>query len=218
MKKHLVFFAILSCLLVPVRATTVNLDAGELTGPLSAPIQIDNTYPSSNGSLLLLIDLGSSNAIDNTLTPGSFVSGTNTILAAGGFNTNSGLTNETNTPFSFNTGSAGDDIALRWFPQITLAQYKSGTLPVGGNYFGTYAPSPLGSAPSDGGNAWVIPSSGLTINLDFYTSNSDGGGGESPSAGYANSQVRSVPEPSTFALFGIGSFILFWFAQHRKAV
>ena len=217
MKNYLALFALLTGFVVPARASvTVNLDAGELTSPVSAPMQFDNTLPSSNGSLLLLIDLGSSNAIDNTLTPGNFVSGTNSILAAGGFNINGG-TNETNTAFNITTGTVGDDIALRWFPQLTFAQYQSGTLTLAGNYFGTYAPSPLGSAPLDGGNSWTLPSGG-TINLDFYTSNSNGGGHESPSAGFTNFQVENAPEPSTFALFGIGSLALLLFARRRKAV
>jgi len=207
MKKYLPLFALLALFTVPARANvTAFLDAGQLTAPVSSPM--------TNGSLLLLIDLGASNTIDNTLTPGNFVSGTNFILAAGGFNTNGG-TNETNNILTITSGSVGDDIVLRWFPQITFAQYTSGSLTLAGDYFGTYAPTPLGSTPADGGSPWTLPSSG-TINLDFFTSNSDGGGNESPGAGFTNFQV--IPEPSTFALFGIGSLALFLFARHRKAV
>jgi hypothetical protein len=214
MKNYLALFTLLTCLVAPARAvTTVALDAGKLTSPPLAPMQIDNTLPSSNGSLLLLLDLGPSNTIDNSLTPGNFVAGTNFVLAAGGFNTNGG-TDETLTSFSVTTGTVGDDLALRWFPQLTYAQYQGGALTASGDYFGTYAPTPLGSTP-DGGDAWTLPTSGATIDLNFFTSDSDGGGSQSPSAGFTNYEI---PEPSTFALFGIGSLVLVWFARQGNAV
>ena len=106
--------------------TTVNLDAGQLTSPVTAPMQIDDNSGSVNGSLLLILDLGAGNSVSDTLSPGDFVSGSNTILAAGGFNDNGG-TNETLTAFDVNApATVGDEIALRWFPQITLAQYNLG--------------------------------------------------------------------------------------------
>lgn len=202
MKKYLASCALLAWLVTPVHANeTINLDAGELAGPLGSSMPVDNTSPSSNGALLLLIDLGSSNTLDNTVTPGNFVSGTNFVLAAGGFNTNGG-TNETLTSFNVTTGTTGDELALRWFPQITYAQYQGGTLTLSGQYFGSYAPSPQGSTP-DGGSVWTLPASGQTISLNFFTSNSDFGGSQAPSAGYASSQITSVPEPSALAMIGL---------------
>jgi len=197
---------------------SVNLDTGQLTGPAGAAMQADNTSGSANGSLLLLIDLGSSTgAIDNNVTAGNFASGTNfTLLAAAGFNSNGG-TNEALASFNITSGAgtitAGDQLALRWFPQITLSQFNSGTLTLAGQYYGTYAP-PVGTTPDDG-NLWVVPSSG-TIDLNFFTTNSDGGGSQLPSAGLASSQVLAVPEPSTYVLLGIGSVLLCWIARFRK--
>jgi hypothetical protein len=214
MKKHLPLLALLAVLIVPVRATvTANLDAGLLTAPVGAPMQGDNTSPSTNGSLLLLIDLGSSHTIDNVLNSGEFVSGTNFILAAGGFNTNGG-TDETLTSFSFAGGSVGDDIALRWFPQITLAQFEAATTTSAGNYFGSYAPSPLGSIP-DGGDTWLVPSSGSDISLNFFTMGSDFGGSQPDSAGFTNFQVKGVPEPSTYALLGLSLLLLLGMRRSR---
>ena len=75
--------------------------------------------------------------------PGNFVAGNDILLAAGGFN-NSGGTDETITFFSVPTGGltlpADDRIALRWYPDITYAQYLAGTKPSAGQHFGTYNP------------------------------------------------------------------------------
>ena len=203
---------------------TVNLDAGLLTSPLTAAMQHDNSMNSPHGSLLLLIDIGNGLTLSNTLTAGHYVSGTDTILAAGGFNTNGDLvtnTNETLTTFTIASGlgHTNDEIALRWFPQITLAQYQAnpGVLPVAGQSFGTYDPTSGGT--QDGGDTWILPSQGSQIALDMFTSNSAGGGSQTPSAGYAGSLVQGValvPEPSTYALFGLGAFGLF-FARRRMA-
>jgi hypothetical protein len=191
----LILILFLGLVIEPGRASgssfTVFIDAGQLTSPASAPMQADNTSPSSNGSLLLLIDLGSSNAISNTLTPGNYVSGTNTILAAFGFNTLSGTNETQNLLDIMNAGTPGDLVALRWFPQITYAQYLSGTLPVAGNYFGTYNP---GGGNPDGGQPWVVPASPSSIDLYFATTNSDSGpppGTQPPAAGFAGFQVSS---------------------------
>jgi hypothetical protein len=223
MKKNLVFLALLMLLVLPARANvTAILDAGELTGPdgITAgtnSMQFDNTSPSLNGSLLLLVDIGSSTnaTIDTSITAGNFVAGTNTVLAAGGFNINGG-TQETNNTLTIASGATGDNVALLWFPQLTYNEYKSGDLTVAGDYFGAYTPSPLGETPADGGDVWVLPSGG-TLYLDFFTSNSGGGGNEPPSLGYANYQIESVPEPSAFVAFGIGLFVLFCFVRRRKA-
>ena len=197
------------------------LDAGELTSSPLTPMQADNSMGSLNGSLLLLFDLGSSNTASDVLTAGQFVSGTNTILGAGGFNTNGG-TAETRTVFNFAlTGSqkTGDEMALRWFPQITLAQYESGTKTLAGEVFGTY--NPAGGNP-DGGTAWTVPADGATIqDLFFFTSNSDGGGSQLPTAGLAATPVLGLsvaPEPSTYVLLGMGLLALLAIRRRVAAV
>jgi hypothetical protein len=205
--KLFVFLTLAACLVMPGRADTlVHVDAGELTGPDGATMSIDDSTPSSNGSLLLLIDLGTSDTVDNALTPGEYVAGSNIILGAAGFN-NDGGTNETLSPITI-TGTEGDTIALRWFPQITYAEFETGTYtPSAGDDFGTYTPG--SGTPPDGGSAWVVPdpTAGSTIDLDFYTTDSDGRGTQAPSEGYANFVVSDeidVPEPSTTALIAFG--------------
>jgi len=212
--RYLTLLSLLATMAFPARADfSINLDAGELTSPVTQPMQADNLSGSLNGSLLLILDLGSSQSLSNNVNPGNYVSGTNFVLAAGGFNTNGG-TNETLTSFyvsSTPAASVGDVIALRWFPQITLSQYNSGSLPLAGQSFGSYTPNPVGSTP-DGGDQWLVPTSGL-IDLSMYTVNSDGGGSQAALAGYAGSQIETIPEPSTYTLLGMGLFLLFF---HRR--
>jgi hypothetical protein len=219
MKKYLILFALLTVFIVPVRANfSVVLDAGQLTGPGGVTsgadaMQIDNVNPSNNGSLILLIDIGSASSANTTIDAGSYVGTGDTILAAGGFNDDGG-TQEVFTTLATTLGTQGDNLAILWFPQITYSQYKSDILTVAGDYFGTYTPSPVGEVPTDGGSAWVVPASGQ-INLDFFTANSDGGGNEPASDGYADDQVISaVPEPSSFAMVGLGS-LLFLMGMRR---
>jgi hypothetical protein len=55
-----------------------------------------------------------------------------------------------------------------------------------------------------------VPSGGQ-IALQFYTTDSNGGGSQAPSEGLATSQVQALvvaPEPSTYALFGLGAIAL----------
>jgi len=199
---------------------SINLDAGELVGASGAPMQVDDSYHSLNGSLLLILDLGTGGSADNTLTPGQYVSGTNIVLAAGGFNTNSRLSNETNTVFNIpesviSTVNVGDELALRWFPQITLSQYESGDLSAAGDYFGTY--NPAGGNP-DGGDTWTLPTDGSLISLKFYTMDSEGGGSQPDSAGVAGMQViGAAPEPSTCLLLLVGMVALMLRKQRCKS-
>jgi hypothetical protein len=189
---------------------TVQLDAGQL--------RLNGATTMATNSLLLLIEAGGDNSFSNSLAPGQYVSGNDIVLSAiafpasaGGFN-NSGGTNETiNTLTNLPSTNTGDLIALRWFPQITLAQWQAGATPTAGQSFGTYNPLTNGSgtiAPGggannpDGGAVWAVPSGGTTINLNFFTTNSDGGGTQTPAEGFANFAV--VPEPTAFVLDLLG--------------
>lgn len=185
---------------------TVLLDAGKLR------LNALNAMPA--GSLLVLIAAGGDGTFSNTLAPGQYASGNDIVLSltsvpgsAGGFNS-SGGTDETLNSLTIDTSSfslaTGDLIALRWFPQITLAQFQLGATPAAGQNFGTYNPlfwTNLSNSP-DGGDDWAVPIDGATVNFNFFTLDSDGGGSQSPTEGYA--QFIVVPEPSSFALLGLG--------------
>jgi len=185
---------------------TVLLDAGKLR--LNAP----NAMPA--GSLLVLIAAGGDGTFSNTLAPGQYASGNDIVLSlmsvpgsAGGFNS-SGGTDETLNSLTIDTSSfslaTNDLIALRWFPQITLSQFQLGATPSAGQNFGTYNPVFWGSTSNspDGGDDWTVPGDSATVNLNFFTIDSDGGGSQNPAEGYASFIV--VPEPSSFALLGLG--------------
>jgi hypothetical protein len=207
---------------------SVNLDAGLLKGPGGADTMVsDNTPPSNNGSLLLLIDAGPNGTFSNSLSQGHYVSGDDILLGAGGFNSNGGggTHDETNTVFSNMTaGTAGDLIALRWFPNITFAQFTANVTPIAGQNFGTYNPlangngstnGQAGSGPNnpDGGSLWSNPGtvSGATLSLNFFTTDDFAGGTQTPFEGFANSTVTAIPEPSTYgaaALAALGAVLV----------
>jgi hypothetical protein len=192
--------ALLVFAFAPARASfTVQLDAGELTGA--------NGTAMADGSLLLLLDLGPSGTLSDTLSAGDFVSGTNFVVAAGAFDTYGG-TNETTNMLTVSGATSGDTLALRWFPDLSYANFELGTTPAGDDAFGSYTPSVAGSTEGYGDDAWTAVPDGDLISLDFFTSNSDGGGNEAPIQGYADSLI-TAPEPSTLALFGCGALGVF---------
>ena len=180
----------------------------------------DNTNGSPNGSLLLLIGAGGTGSyggFSNSLAPGQFVSGGDIILGAGGFNSNSGFHDETNTAFdSLTAGVTGQAIALRWFPQITYAQFLASVTPIVGENFGTYNPLAAGNGSDnpDGGDLWVVPGPQSTVNLNFFTTDDPNGppfGTQAPMEGFANSSVTAIPEPATWgaaALAALGTVIV----------
>jgi hypothetical protein len=197
---------------------TVQLDAGRLR------LNAATTMPT--GSLLLLIEAGGDNSFSNSLAPGQYVSGNDILLSAtafpgsaGSFNNSGGPDETLNAITNLPTTNTGDLVALRWFPQITYAQWQAGATPTAGQNFGTYNPLTNGNgsiAPSstqcpgggtanspDCGNVWAVPSGGATINLNFFTTDSGGGGTQTPAEGYASFSVTAVPEPSTY----LGGFL-----------
>ena len=177
---------------------TVILDAGRLRLSAATPMALD--------SVLVLVAAGGDGLFSNTLAPGQYASGNDIVLSvmsapgsAGAFN-NSGGPDETLNLLTIKTAGfptlvVGDLLALRWFPQISLTQFNSSVTPVAGNNFGTYNPLFWGNGTNDpdGGNEWAVPAAGATINLNFFTTDSGGGGTQSPSEGYAQFTVGGLP-------------------------
>jgi hypothetical protein len=190
---------------------TIQLDAGRL--------RVDSATAMTTGSLLVLVAAGGDNTFSNNLSPGHYVAGNDILLGAasltapngaGSFNGQGGV-DETNNVFnisttSFPTVAANDLLGLRWFPQITFAQFVTGGTPSAGQLFGFYNPLFWGNADNNPDHVvaptsspWAVPASGALINLDFFTTNSTGGGTQNPTEGYATFSVTAVPESSTVA-------------------
>lgn len=183
---------------------TIQLDAGRLRS--------NATTAMAAGSLLVLVAAGGDNAFSNTLTPGHYVAGNDILLGvasfatpdgSGPFNT-SGGPDETLNVFNINTSTfptlaQGDLLSLRWFPQISFTQFVAGATPSAGQSFGSYNPLADGNGSNnpDGGASWAVPAAGQLINLNFFTSDSGGGGTQNPMEGFASFSVAAVPEPST---------------------
>ena len=199
---------------------TVILDAGRL--------RIDSATPMVPGSLIFLFAAGGDGTFSNTLAAGQYVSGNDILLAVAGdpttgasaFNTSGGPDETVNTinvsTTNFPTLAPGDLLALRWFPNITFAEFQAGATPEAGDLFGTYNPLFWGNATNfpDDGNAWAVPAPGGLINLNFFTTDSAGGGTQDPTTGYA--QFVVVPESSTYALLAVGGVIAL-LARRRRA-
>lgn len=207
---------------------TIQLDAGRLRTNATTIMPI-------NG-LLLLVAAGGDNTFSNSLLPGQYVSGNDILLGvanaagpngAGAFNL-SGGPEETNNIFTissatFPTLATGDLLGLRWFPEITYAQFIAGGTPSAGQLFGFYNPLFWGNAtnnpdlPFDSqSKSWAVPAQGALIKLDFFTSNSFGGGSQNPTEGYANFSVTAVPEVSTaVCAFLCGGLVVLHFIRRQ---
>ena len=177
---------------------TVIVDAGRLRLSAATAMPFD--------SVLVLVAAGGDGLFSNSLAPGQYASGNDIVLSvisatgsAGAFN-NSGGPDETLNVLKISTANfptlaAGDLLALRWFPQISLTQFNGGATPIAGNNFGTYNPLFWGNGSNnpDGDDPWAVPAAGATINLSFFTTDSGGGGTQAPAEGYAQFTVGGVP-------------------------
>ncbi|MEY2487456.1 MAG: hypothetical protein QOH39_3104 [Verrucomicrobiota bacterium] len=214
MKKLIVTFLAVFTAASGYGAFSIQLDAGELRANSTTGLPV--------GSVLLFISAGADGVFETptSLMPGSYVAGDDVLLSvmsdpssAQAFNTAVG-TNETLNLFTITSAAppdsatppAGQAIGLLWFSQITYSQWQAGTTPTAGQTFGFYNPSFWGNGTNnpDGGNAWVVPASGL-VNLNFFTTDSDAGGTQTPNRGFGNNFFVAIPEPSTFALMIAGA-------------
>lgn len=182
---------------------TINLSAGQLV--------LDGSNGLISQALLVILQAGADGTFSESLTAGQYVSGDDTILGAAAFTTVA--TNETQNIISITVPFVqGQAIALRWFADITYTQYTNGVLTDAGDHYGTYSTT----GTPDGGNLWIVPVAGSTIDLNFFTTNSEGGGSQAPSEGYASSTVAPIPEPTTLALGALGAGA-FFFLRRRRA-
>jgi hypothetical protein len=210
-------------------AFQIQLDAGQLRANSSTGLPV--------GSLLIFISAGAngifdtvptapiSGSVNSNLTPGSWVAGDDVLLSvrtdanSGQAFNNAIATNETLNLFTV-TQQAGladnQKIALMWFPQITYSQWLAGTTPTAGMTFGFYNPIYWGNGTNnpDGLDPWIVPASGL-VNLNFFTNEPPNGGTQAPYEGFGSNFVI-IPEPSTFALIGVGA-VLIPLLRRRKA-
>ena len=199
-------------------SVNLGIDAGLLANKNGVNIPV--------GSLVLLIASQGDNLF-GAPAAGSYVTGDdiivgsfamNYIVEPGEMQTSVNYSYTTSGSASSSTFDVGDLLAIRWYPSITFTQFQGGTKPATGDFYGTY--SGIGANP-DSGIAWTAPVDGFTYlpgsALNFYTSNTGGGGTQTPATGYATTAVAAVPEPSTFALFGLGAGFAGWMARRKKA-
>ncbi|MGI9089372.1 MAG: PEP-CTERM sorting domain-containing protein [Chthoniobacterales bacterium] len=205
MKRILTFcFVLLAGTALSHGAILINLSAGNLySGNTSTP------FPT--GGLIQLV----ASTLDNTFsnpTPGSFTGTSADDVVIASFASNDILgPGSVQQPITFNLSgnlNAGDQLLLRWFPNLTLADVPTG--PAAGNTFGQFR-TDLVIDFSD--IAWFVPADNTTFSLNFLTAAQ--GGSNPESAGVANMMVVAVPEPSTYALlaFGLGGLV---YAGRRK--
>jgi hypothetical protein len=192
-------------------AFSVQLDAGQLRANPATGLPV--------GSLLILISAGADGVFETptNLVAGFYTAGDDVLLSViseppsgAAFNI-SGGTNETINLLTITnvTPPTGQLLGLMWFPNITYAQWQAGATPTAGQTFGFYNPKFWNGSNSsnnpDGGDPWIVPNAGSLISLDFFTTDSGGGGTQAPMEGYGNEfAVFAVPEPGTWSLLGLG--------------
>ena len=111
-----------------------------------------------------------------------------------------------NFAFTGNIGP-GDQILLRWFPTLTLAN----TTPPAGAPYGQFRTDLIENFSDIN---WTIPNDGALVALNFLTMAQ--GGTRMEIEGVANMMV-AIPEPSTVALVGLSVIGLAAYSRRRKA-
>lgn len=166
-----------------------------------------------DGGLLLLV-ASTTDTTFTTPTATSFTPGTDDIVVAK-FALNSttvGVGGDTNQQITYTYSgnfNVGDPLELFWYPTLTT----SATTPGNNTSFGMFRTDQVQSA--DGSDiAWIAPANGGPYNLFFLTTSQ---GGSNPDAfGIANLTVNPVPEPSIYAVLGLGLGGLTFAAMRRR--
>lgn len=190
-------------------AVTIELDAGILRGTTATSLE-------PVGGLLQIIATRSGSATNfGTPTPGSFATGADNLVVANfamNYTFGSGETDNRITFTLENTGASasattfdvGDPLLLRWWPSITYntATGAPSRTPTGGDTFGQFR----SDTGENGGIAWFTPTDGslLTFPSGLNFNTIAAGGTNAETAGFATNIVSPVPEPSTYALLGLG--------------
>ncbi|WP_346187494.1 PEP-CTERM sorting domain-containing protein [Rubritalea halochordaticola] len=95
--------------------------------------------------------------------------------------------------------SANDNLVFLWFPSI---ESLSGTI-TAGQQFGILTGMPASEDLSGESQAFVVPAEGSTANMIFVDNGATNGGLTDQSQFVAS--YATVPEPSSFALIGLGA-------------
>lgn len=174
--------------------------------------------------LILLVASTTNNTFGATITAG-------TSLAAGGFLDNgddqilgrfdlsstatagSLLTLATvSTGGTFANLSAGDRLALYWFPTLTL---NSTAVPNTSTSYGTYQTGD--TAPLDNSQAWTMPATTTdNYRLYFLTTDAINTAAGSHTVAEATPNFFTVPEPSSLVLGMLATVGLGWSAFRRR--
>lgn len=185
-----------------------------------------NLY-NANGSQLMqpnmLVQLVAStgDSIFNTPTSGSYTGNSADDVVLFSFNINQGA-GMTNVALiidfaNFPNLTAADPLMLRWFPTITGPGTPSSVLPGGptaGSPFGQFR-TDIVEAQNGSNFAWVTPSDGFTITLNFLTQMINPTSTHPESEGFATMLV-AVPEPSTYALLAVGLAGVVYLARRKR--
>ena len=207
----------------------VTIDAGYLRIIPGTDIDTTSSDPgvaTDNGALLLLVDIGTSTTNPLTTPAGNFGNfGTvlgafsinnfglgGTSLDGNGQETSSGTFTDNPTAFG---AAQGDNVEILWFPSIKYTTYAAdeagnttGSLLTTGTMYGAYNPlfyatNGTNDAP-DGGDNWVLPANGAGAQYIFATTD-DVGGSQLATEGLASDLITPLPEPSTYAMLGLGA-------------
>jgi hypothetical protein len=167
----------------------------------------DGVTRAPEGSLVQLIASTNDN-IFTAPSPTSFTGGSSddVILASFAVNLEPGAFLE-NIVFSLGgTLGAGDQLLLRWYPQLTT----SASAPGGGSQYGEFRTDLVENSSTTN---WLVPADGQTHDLNFQTMSF--GGSRPDVEGAANFVV--VPEPSTYALMAVGLGAVVVAGRRRKS-